>query len=91
MNFEGIPNRSAKIKKWDSLVFAGLIFLIFLNAILKSVPLMLGLLGYALVTQLLIYKLYQKENRGKEFIIRMSVPFAVCLVILIYFVVQEFI
>lgn len=52
---------------------------------------MLGLLGYALVTQLLIYKLYQKENRGKEFIIRMSVPFAVCLVILIYFVVQEFI
>ena len=90
MNFEGIPNRSAKIKKWDNLALAGLIFLILLNAVLKSVPLMLGLLAYALLSQLFIYTLYKRENRGKEFIIRMTVPIAVCVVIFIYFIVQEF-
>lgn len=68
MNFERILNRSAKIKKWERIAFVGGIFLIILNATLKSWPLALGLLFYALVSQLFIYTLYKKENRGKEFI-----------------------
>ncbi|WP_075350274.1 hypothetical protein [Algoriphagus marinus] len=91
MNFEGIPNRSAKIKKWESIVFLPIIAIISLSFVLKSVALMLGLLGYTLLSQLFIYRLYKKENRGKEFIIRMSVPFAVCVILFVYLIVQEFV
>lgn len=91
MNFEGIPNRSAKIKKWENIFFLLLIALIIFGFPFKTLPFMLGILGYALLSQLFIYTLYKKENRGKEFITRMIVPFAVCIVFFIYIIVQEFV
>lgn len=90
MNFEGIPNRSARIKKWENLVFALFIPLLGLGVALNAMSVLLGILGYALLSQIFIYRLYKKEGRGKEFINRMNVPFAVCLVAFLFFFFKNF-
>lgn len=85
MNFEVIPNRSPKIKKWEQLVLVPVLPLLLFSVGLGWIKILLGLLVYAILTQGFIYNLYRKEGRGKEFLIRMSVPLMAALVVLVFF------
>lgn len=90
MNFEGIPNRSSEVKKWERILFLPVLPLLVFSIALGWNVLLLVLFGFAILTQGFIYNLYRKEGRGREFLIRMSVPLMAVLVILAFFGFEYF-
>lgn len=90
MNFEGIPNRSSEVKKWERILFLPILPLLVISIALGWNILLLVLFGFAILTQGFIYILYRKEGRGKEFLVRMSIPLLATLVILAFFGFEYF-
>ncbi|GEM_PF-3074511 len=90
MNFEGIPNRSSEVKKWERILFLPVLPLLVFSIALGWNVLLLVLFGYAILIQGFIYNLYRMEGRGKEFLVRMSVPLLAALVILAFFGFEYF-
>lgn len=90
MNFEGIPNRSSEVKKWERILFLPILPLLVFSIALGWNILLLVLFGFAILTQGFIYNLYRKEGRGKEFLVRMSIPLLATLVILAFFGFEYF-
>jgi hypothetical protein len=90
MNFEGIPNRPSIVKKWERILFLPVLPLLLFSVGLGWNVLLLVLFGYAILTQGFIYNLYRKEGRGKEFLVRMSIPLLAALVILAFFGFEYF-
>jgi 4-hydroxybenzoate polyprenyltransferase len=90
MNFEGIPNRSSEVKKWERILFLPILPLLVISIALGWNVLLLVLFGFAILTQGFIYNFYRKEGRGKEFLVRMSIPLLAALVILAFFGFEYF-
>lgn len=90
MNFEGIPNRSSEVKKWERILFLPILPPLVISIALGWNVLLLVLFGFAILTQGFIYNLYRKEGRGKEFLVRMSIPLLATLVILAFFGFEYF-
>jgi len=90
MNFEGIPNRSLVVKKWERILFLPVLPLLVFSVALGWNIFSLVLLGYAILTQGFLYNIYRKEGRGKEFLVRMSIPLLAALVILAFFGFEYF-
>ncbi len=90
MNFEGIPNRSSEVKKWERILFLPILPLLVISIALGWNVLLLVLFGFTILTQGFIYNLYRKEGRGKEFLVRMSIPLLATLVILAFFGFEYF-